>query len=346
MQTIVHTKDYTFIHPIFNEFERLYTALSNNDKPKTDALLAENPFDSSLKAFEDIFNEYGNCQTSLTYKSKKYKKLDTVIPENKNVIVTFSGGKDSTAVALHYRDAGYNVYLYHVHGLNKLFPKEQESAEAIASYLNMPLAVENVSLSGVSLYPDHPLKNIIIANMALQWGIRNGVGTFVTAGDYSTAYLDDVCFETAGDDAVEMWNTWKPIMERIIPDFKFELALTNVQDTLDSVGKDKKLLELAQSCVMTHRYKEYLHKRAEEKYRIRLMPHRCGSCWKCCLEYIYYTDKDVLDYNEAFYKHCLDVLKKTINQEEDRKHTDDEVWSHFFFYDKSESKYYGNLLLT
>ena len=342
MQTIVYPKGYKFIHPIFTEFDKLYTALSNNDTPKHTSLIqANNTFDSSLKQYEDVFNQYGNCQIHLQYSEKTYCKVKKVKYNRKNVIVAFSGGKDSTATALYYKEKGFNVYLYHVHGLNRFFPYELQSAQQIADYLEMPLIVENVNLTGSSLYPDHPLKNIIISNMALQWGIRNNVGDFVAFGDYYTAYLRDVCFENSGNDAKEMWKMYKPIIRKYIPDFRFETPLVNVADTLERIGKDKDLLTLAQSCVMTQRFKGTHIRRVQKKFNIQLLPNRCGVCWKCALEYIYYTDHDVLEYNEEYYKYCMECLQRTLKQETGEKKPLREVWTHFFFYSISKSKYFS-----
>ncbi len=341
MQTIVYPKGYKFIHPIFTEFDKLYTALSNNDDRQKQLIPVVECFDESLRCYEDVFNQYGNCQRHLRYSNKGFSSLPKVEYPRKNVIVAFSGGKDSTAVALYYKEKGFNVYLYHVHGLNRFFPYELQSAQQIADYLKMPLIVENVNLSGASLYPDHPLKNIIISNMALQWGIRNNVSVFIAFGDYYTAYLRDVCFENSGNDAKEMWDMYKPIIKQYIPNFKFETPLVNVVDTLERIGKDKDLLALAQSCVMTQRFKGTHMKRVQEKFHIQLLPNRCGVCWKCALEYIYYTDHDVLEYNEEYYKYCMESLQRTLKQETGVKKPLEEVWAHFFFYSMEDSKYFS-----
>ena len=353
MQTIVHSKGYRYIHPIFDEFDRLYTALSNNDEVEHKQLVkVDDTFETSLEPFEDIFNEYGNCERKLKYADKDYPKFKEEKYDRKNVIVAFSGGKDSTATALYYKSKGFNVYLYHVHGLNRFFPYEQQSAEKVAEYLQMPLIIDNINLSGISLYPDHPLKNIIISNMALQWGIENKIGTFIAFGDYYTAVLKDVCFETEGDDCKEMWKIYKPIIKRYCPQFKFETPLINVADTMERLEKDKKLLGLTQSCVMTHRFKNKHNKRVQEKYNIELLPNRCGTCWKCALEYIYYTDKGVLEFNKLYYQYCLEILYRhsavmrvngsTVYSTE--QYDIYKLWDSYFFYNISNSKLYPDLL--
>ena len=58
MQTIVHEGMYSYIHPIFFQFETLYRELSNNDDEDR---RFGNCFIPEMKMFEDIFNEYGEC---------------------------------------------------------------------------------------------------------------------------------------------------------------------------------------------------------------------------------------------------------------------------------------------
>ena len=239
MQSIMHSKGYKYIHPIFDEFDRLYTELSNNDGGNQ---LIKPTFETALKAYEEIFNQYGNCARYLSYADKDYPKFDNVKYNRKNVIIAFSGGKDSTATALYYKNKGFNVYLYHVHGLNRFFPYEQQSAEKVAEYLQLPIIIEDASLKGVSLYPDHPLKNIIISNMALQWGIENNIGVRIAFGDYYTNSVDDVCFETSGDDCKELWIPYRKIIKRYVPQFKLETPLENLLSTLESLKSDKTLL--------------------------------------------------------------------------------------------------------
>ena len=344
MQSVKHPKGYTYIHPIFAEFERFYTALSNEDEVKQESLFNINAsFEASLRPYEDIFNEYGNCVRHLKYSNKHYPRLPEIKCDEKNVIIAFSGGKDSTATALYYRDRGYNVYLYHVHGFNRFFPYELQSAKDVAEYLKMPLIIENVNLTGISLYPDHPLKNIIIANMALQWGYQNKISTFITFGDYYTAYLADASFETAGNDCVEMWDEYTPIIEQYVPGFKFETPLVNVLETLELLEHDKELLKLTQSCVMTHRFKNYHNQRVQQKYGITLLPNRCGTCWKCTLEYVYYADRDILEYNESYYAYCLKVLQKMLKQEQGVTLAFESVWKECFIGDVTFSKYFKKI---
>ena len=342
MQTIVHEGMYSYIHPIFFQFETLYRELSNNDDEERRIV---NQFIPEMKVFEDIFNEYGECERHLTYTSQEYDaEVINAECKKKNIIIGFSGGKDSTATALYFKKKGFNVYLFHVHGLNKFFPQELESAKAVAKALDLPLIVQNVKLQGKSLYPDHPLKNIIIANMALQWGIENDIGTRLGMGNYYTASVEDLEFATAGDDAIEMWQAYKSVIRKFIPSVRVETPLMNLSSTLELFEGERELLETAQSCVMTYRFKAKHRERIESTYGVKLLPNRCGCCWKCAVEYIYFADKGMLDYNEQYYMHCIEVLIHTVWKETGYfPHSIEYVWGVYLFYPIEQSKAWGLL---
>ena len=65
---------------------------------------------------------------------------------------------------------------------------------------------------------------------------------------------------------------------------------------------------MVQGCVLPYRFRNKTKEINEQKYNVKLLPNRCGSCWKCCVEYIFLADKGVVEYNAQFYKHCLDIL--------------------------------------
>ena len=139
-----------------------------------------------------------------------------------------------------------------------------------------------------------------------------------------------------------MWNVYNNIVDSIIPGFKVHTPLESMKDTLNILMQHKKLAVHCQSCIGPYRYRDYLHDKNCKKYGIDLPEKHCGSCWKCCLEYIVYTDNDIYDYNEDFYKHCMEVLRKTLKKEQGIEvKTPQEVWSHYFFYSIDRSKCYG-----
>ena len=137
--------------------------------------------------------------------------------DKKSIIVCFSSGKDSIATVKHYMEQGYKVYLYHLRRINPPLYDEYIQAQELADYWNIPIFVDTVKLSGNHEYVEHPMKNYIIANGALQYGIREGITTSIAFGNYRTSSLQYDNFEFCGGDDIEMWDIYNSIISTIIP---------------------------------------------------------------------------------------------------------------------------------
>ena len=329
---------------MFDDFDKFYYATSDNPLQFSNSLIPM-VFDESFESLQGIFNIYGKYDADYKYQftDKHYTPLSLPEQNFNNVIVAFSGGKDSVAEALILKEQGYNVFLYHVRGLkNNTYPDEWKNAQKIAEYLGLPLIIEDIKLEGKLDFPEHPMKNMIIANRILQYGITHNIGWKIAFGNYMTSGLDYTAFYYAGDDCMDMWEEYEKIVQKIIPNFYITFDLMYKEDALELIGKDKKLLELCKSCLGAYRFREHNHKINCNKYGINLLPERCGSCWKCAVEYIYMTDHDVLEYNEGYYKHCIDVLRKANKHENKLDFTGiKDLWNVYFKYDMSLSKWSG-----
>lgn len=343
MHTIVREKGYTNIHPIMTEMERFYSEISEKAKPDNAfTKLIDQPYHFELKEFQDIFNHFGFYNFSFDFADMPISKLDLPKYDEKNILLAFTGGKDSVAAALWYKEHGYNVYLFHVHGITRSQPDEVERAKETAEYLQLPLEIQNVHHQGKrnKNWIGFPFKNIFIGNMMLSWGVRNNIGTTLAFGDYKNASLEDVPFGVSMASYSEMYEAYTHVMQKAIPEFKIDLCLQDIGDTFDMLAKDYKLLSMCQSCIDPVKYRNLRKRQNEKHYGIKLLPHRCGSCWKCAAEYIYMTDHDVLEYNEGYYKHCLDILKKVDKEENGIPFNSIEIlWEGYFLYDIKESKY-------
>lgn len=326
MQSIKHKEKS--INGVFEDIEHLY-ALSS-EKTSEEIFFA----DYSFTLLIDCLVKYGNIELPVVYGFMEYENIPPLKRVNeKNIILCFSGGKDSTAAALHYKARDYNVLLYHLKGINKTYKDEYLTAQEVAKALELPLVIEEISLVGNHCYTEHPMKNMIIANQALQYGIKSGFGTAVAFGNYYTSHIKDEPFAVCGGDTVEMWEAYESIIRRVIADFEIKVPLCNVEDSFNTLLSQPSLLYKIKSCIGPYRYREYLHANNEKKYNIKLLPHRCGSCWKCAMEYIWFTDRDVLEYNEAYYRHCLKVLQKNSKTETGFLEKDlQKIWNHYFFY--------------
>ena len=334
MQTITHeTKN---IHHIFDDIETAYMITSETSCNHS---LFATVFDDSFKKLFDIFKEQSDVKYFCEYRNKRFTTLNYSVEDDKTIIICISGGKDSLATILHYKDLGYKIYLYHLKGINLTYKDEYKAVEQIAEILDLPLITEEVQLKGKQEWIEHPMKNMIIASMALQYGIRNNLTTNIAFGNFSTSSLATDPFEVCGGDCKEMWEVYEQMIQRVLPNFKIQTPLSNFQDTIDALLEHSEYLEYTQSCIGPYRYREYLKSNNEKKYSIKLPQHRCGSCWKCCLEYCVFCDNGIYEYNAEYYEHCMRILQKTLYKETGIKYNKEETWQHYFFYDRSKSKW-------
>ena len=102
------------------------------------------------------------------------------------------------------------------------------------------------------------------------------------------------------------------------------------------IGNYKELWNEFQSCITPYRYRQHLKEHNEEKYNIKLFNNRCGSCWKCCMEYIVWCDLELVDYNKEFYQHCLEILSSKISEERPYAKPTKDLKETYLIYTESE----------
>ena len=342
MQTVIH--DYANVSPIFNQIEWLYTHISDN----YGKALISHVLDTSFDDLYEILEEYIPGFSGIELKDYHLPELDLLMDYQEkakdNVIVCISGGKDSVALTKYLIDMGYNVYLYHMRGINKVYPDEYKAVIDVANYFNVPYYIDTVVLSGTQKFVEHPMKNMIIANGAIHYGIREKIGINLAFGNFNESYLEYNDFAVCAGDCMDMWYAYEKIIRTIIPHFTMMIPLHNNEESLEIIEKNLDLLPLSVSCMSPYRFREDWKKRTEKKYQIELMPHRCGCCLKCALEAIYFMDREVLPYNEAYYIHCIEILYNTKVKESGIKEwTLKELWNEYLFYPIQESRAWEKL---
>ena len=339
MQSITH--DYKLLHPLMNYIEQLYYLMSGEDNTHA---LVETSLPSQFKSILQLFADYGY--------PRDYKFFDMVVESldiknhNDRVVVCVSGGKDSLATVLHYVEEGYDVRLFHLKGINKCYPDEHRAIERASDYLKLPLCEWEVKLHGNHQYTEHPLKNWIFMNAALTYAVTEVGTTNVAVGNFFSSTLEENKFDVSSGDAMEMWDEYCGIINDIIPNFNVLVPLENVGDTLKAFEGKLDLLEISQSCLGTYRFKEYRGNNVRKKFGFPLMPHRCGGCWKCALEYIYFCDRDMLEFNKGYYQYCLLRLFLSYNMvfPGDLPTTIQELWDSLLInHDITESKLYPEI---
>lgn len=226
------------------------------------------------------------------------------------ILCCVSGGKDSLAVVLYYIKKGYKVQLYTLAGINKGYPEEYRAAIKLADKLGLPIYVDEIKVCGKKYYTEHPLKNQIIAGCAVAYCLNNNLPVNIAFGDYKEETEDKSNFRVNWSDNFNLWEKFNTFINVFVENASVQIPFNKESEALEVLFDNFDLVPLYQSCLMMVRDRESLRQKNQKKYNIKLLENRCGSCYKCCLEYIYFCDRGKFEYNRDFYKHCLEILKK------------------------------------
>lgn len=235
--------------------------------------------------------------------------------ETNPIVVGFSGGKDSVATAIRCKREGRSPHLFHVRGINTSYPNEYDCVQDAAEMLGFPLTVAEVKVIGGSDYKENPTKDQLILAMMVDFGVLHGIRDF-TLGVEITNRLKTSNIDYNWSDAMEMFTGIGPWFATSIPGYAFHWFIKNHTDSLKTILSESiDLLESTISCLLPYRYQASRKRQNEEKYGVKLLKNRCGSCWKCCVEYLNLIAFDVVGKpNVEFARHCYGtfVLKREI----------------------------------
>jgi hypothetical protein len=227
-------------------------------------------------------------------------------PRPNEVIVGFSGGKDATAATLKLLARGKRPVLYYVGGINRAYPGERQACADIANALGLELIVQEVRVTGKQDWVENPIKNQYILALMVDYGARVGITEFCQ-GNLMCDTVETQAFGSGFSDSYEMFDACTPFFQKILPGYCYHQGLLkNDTDSLLTVYKyAPNLFPLIHSCMTPIRYHKPLRRRNNEKYGVTLMPHECGSCYKCCLKWLHFNRASE---NPAFTEHCYTIL--------------------------------------
>lgn len=335
MQTIEHK--YKHKLKTLRQVEELYTQLS---ELHVDTIETHCVFEGLINTFEQFGNVLINTTRWRIYNYIQQKKLPKA---EFFMVVCCSGGKDSVATAQYYKNRGYTVVLYHMKGINPAYYDEHKAVKNIANYLDIPYYIDEIKLKGKHQYVEHPMKNMLIANGAIQFCLDNNMPVNIAFGNYNSSKLEDMDFEIDGGDSRDMWDIYEHIVSQEIPHFKIHTPLESVKDTYELfVNGNINLLPKCVSCMSPYRFRKHWKERTEKKYNIQLMENRCGCCWKCCMEYMVLVDYHLIHheyfFSQEYYNYCFDILTKTALKETGAESaTINQIWNRYFWYDITQS---------
>lgn len=230
------------------------------------------------------------------------------MPENNKALVALSGGLDSVYLMHTLLDKGYDVTAVHVAGLNKSSSTfEKQAAMRSAKAAGVRCLVANFNAPRQT-FPDNPFKNQLILSIMLDIGVKSGVYRFGVGSDWTTPLAEAVAGFTITDSVEVNHEYWNGIQARFP-----QAELLFIPDNKKKIDRlvylhDKGVLNSVSSCVSPLRFRESLHKRNEAKYHVHLMDGRCGSCYKCAMEYILLVETGRIKMDDAFYAHCFETL--------------------------------------
>lgn len=272
---------------------------------------------STIEPYLDTVYGFINNQSYEIKSPNTNPPIYNIKPTNK-MLVGFSGGKDSVAVALWAKEQGYEVTLYHVIGINKSYPNEVDYAISLAKELGMPIIVKTLKTKGKSDYMDNPVKNQLILAGMVQYGLKHGITNF-TLGDFYNDTLEVSNYECNLSDAKEMWDSIEHFFKYSMPAFKYHHIFKNYTECYIQILKiQPALLDKVMGCVAPLRFRQSYKDHNEDKFKIKLLDNRCGSCWKCCAEYLILYDMEVLkeeQRSEDMYNKCIAYLRYIMPRE-------------------------------
>lgn len=225
-------------------------------------------------------------------------------PKNNKVMVAFSGGKDSLAVAIKLMNEGKDVTLFFLQGINKSYTSEYQSAYNLAQKLGLPFVSWRVTQIGKSDFKENPFKNGVILCLMVEAGYEYEISEFAF-GNQLEDNLSNCQYDREMSDSIEFFNMMKEYLNFVT----INTYLKNDRDSFEIVYKYRPdLLEDIGSCILPVFRRPFVKKANQKRFNINTK--YCGSCYKCAFEYLFKAEKGILPKNEAYETHCKKILEK------------------------------------
>lgn len=235
-------------------------------------------------------------------------------PDRKDqVIIGYSGGKDSLAAAIICAEAGMHPTLFHIRGLNKSYPNEADLVIEAAEATQFSTIIKSAKLHGKTDYKENPTKDQLILAMMVDYGCQIGINRF-SMGIERTNKLAESNILYNWSDAFEMFMAIAPLFQKVMPAYRWDWHIKNHTHSLKTiVGRDRSLLNHTISCLLPFRFQASRKEANEKRFGISLPRNRCGSCWKCCVEYLNLLCLCDDPANDGYARHCVKIFLDNIH---------------------------------
>lgn len=293
-------------------FTRLYIETSDNPLPN---ILKGYP--ESLKDYFKMLYTANNQEEPILEDCKEIQPIELSLEKkDKTVMVAYSGGKDSTATVLYLLDEGYDVVLYTITGLNQSYPNEILAVREFADKYNLELIEDRITKTGKTQFFENPIKNHFVLSGMISSGVSRGIVNY-SLGSFTEDILSDMNILYNFSDTYEFYREFEKWVKIYFKEFNLMLWWHSETESITYLcKKHPDVLSITQSCMMPLRYRYNLKRQNEEKYNISLMSERCGSCLKCCLEYLILAVHGINECDKLYIKKCMQVLRKHLKEEQ------------------------------
>lgn len=231
-------------------------------------------------------NKVAGAQELMTAEGK-LPKLNIMQQGRKRAFVSFAGGKDALAVAIKAKEEGYETYLFHIQGINKVVPSEYAASVEVAKRAGFPLITRKINIQGTKDFGEHPLKNLFILCMLIDEGLKHGATAFglgnVFEEDSEHSIIDD-CLS----DSYDMIRDFaQAIKHEALPELKLLNYLHDNLQAYHIVWKNTpQVLPYLSTCNIGDFRRPMRRKYIAKKYGASVLPLKgCGGCYKCAMEY-------------------------------------------------------------
>jgi hypothetical protein len=212
------------------------------------------------------------------------------------------------AAALKVREMGMRPVLYHIHGLNRAWPGELEFARQAAQAAGMPLVVDDVSVTGKRTgVIEMPTKNQTTALQMVARMLEYG-GAHYTMGCSTSEVM---AIQEPGrnwSDAIESVQLFDAYLQARLPGLQHHQVTVNTTDNWATVAAHG-MLEWVHGCMAPIRFAPGWRKQKEAKYG-PLLPGRCGTCFKCCAEWLILDALGAQPHRPEYVDYCLARTQK------------------------------------
>ena len=230
--------------------------------------------------------------------------------QNPGTVVGFSGGLDSSYLALKERSVSRTVVLCHLRGLNGQFANETSGSRAFADHFGF--SYYSVTFPRLKqVLPENPFKNQFTLACQLELAVKLGLNA-VSQGSFVWNELRNLENKHGVTDASEFYtllqSCWGAygVTVGLIP-----VPKSGVYRWLWAHHGDA--FPFLQSCMSPHRFRGIRSKAVQERYPGVLLPGRCGYCHKCCMEWlnlVFIRKKSLTPVEVGYKNHCLSALRR------------------------------------